>query len=315
MNPYISEQNTGEFTFYRVPKALIDDARYRGVSTDAKLLYALLLDRLSLSLRSCWQDEQGSAYLYYSVAAVREALGCCKEKACKLMRELVDAHLIERRAQGCGKPDRIYLRRFETVEKSCERSAKQDTCAGERSEKQDAFDGKRSENRTTGNSPESEKPTPSGRKSRPPKVGKSDPNKTEKNKTEFSKIYLSSPEPMIEDEIREQIEYETLAKRCPADTLDCMVRLIADTERSAAPTLRIGKEDVPRAEVLERLRALDRFHIEYILDCLEESRPSIRNIRGYLLTAMYRAPETMEGYYAAKVARDEGGVGYHARAA
>ena len=73
----------------------------------------------------------------------------------------------------------------------------------------------------------------------------------------------------MEDEIREQIEYETLVRHYPADTLDCM----------------------------------------------EESRPNIRNIRGYLLTALYRAPETMEGYYAAKVARDEGGAGYHARAA
>lgn len=304
MNPYISEQNIGEFTFYRVPKALIDDPRYRGVSTDAKLLYALLLDRLSLSLHSGWQDEQGSVYLYYSVAAVREALDCCKEKACKLMRELEYACLIERRAQGRGKPDRIYLRRFEAVKNRCERSENQDTCAA-----------KRSENRDTVALAVSEKQTRSSRKSRPPEVGKSDPNKTEKNKTEFSKIPLSSPAPMIEDEIREQIEYETLAKRCPADTLDCMVRLIADTERSAAPTLRIGKEDVPRAEVLEHLRALDRFHIEYILDCLEESRPSIRNIRGYLLTALYRAPETMEGYYAAKVARDEGSAEYHARAA
>ena len=116
MNTYISEQNTSEFTFYRVPKALIDDARYRGISNDAKLLYALLLDRLSLSLRSGWQDEQGSAYLYYSVAAVREALDCCKEKACKLLRELEDTRLIERRPQGRGNPDRICLRRFETVE-------------------------------------------------------------------------------------------------------------------------------------------------------------------------------------------------------
>ena len=110
---------------------------------------------------------------------------------------------------------------------------------------------------------------------------------------------------MMEDEIREQIEYETLVRHYPADTLDCMVSLIADVERST----------VPRTKVLERLRALDRFHIEYILDCMEESRPNIRNIRGYLLTALYRAPETMEGYYAAKVARDEGGAGYHARAA
>ena len=315
MNPYISEQNAGEFTFYRVPKALIDDARYRGISNDAKLLYALLLDRLSLSLRSGWQDEQGSAYLYYSVAAVREALDCCKEKACKLLRELEDAHLIERRAQGRGKPDSIYLRCFGAAENRCERSVKQDTCGGKRSDKQDTRDGGRSEKQDTSDGKQSEKRTWSGRKSRPPEVGKTDHNKTEKNKTDLSKIYRSSPEPMMEDEIREQIEYETLVRHYPADTLDCMVSLIADVERSTAPTLRVGKEDVPRTKVLERLRALDRFHIEYILDCMEESRPNICNIRGYLLTALYRAPETMEGYYAAKVACDEGAAGYHARAA
>ena len=98
-----------------------------------------------------------------------EALDCCKEKACKLMRGLEDARLIKRRPQGRGKPDRIYLLRFEIVENSCERS-----------EKQDAFDGKRSENRTTGDTPESEKSNRSSRKNRPPEVGKSDPNKTEK---------------------------------------------------------------------------------------------------------------------------------------
>ena len=72
---------------------------------------------------------------------------------------------------------------------------------------------------------------------------------------------------------------------------------------------------MPREKVHERFLELDRFHIEYIFDCLEESRPDIRNIRGYLLTALYRAPKTMEGYYAAKVAHDEGSVGYHALAA
>lgn len=304
MNPNFTTQNASEFTFYRVPKALVDEPRYRSVSTDAKLLYALLLDRLSLSLRSGWQDEQGNAYLYYAVATVQESLNCCKEKACKLMRELEDACLIERRAQGRGKPDRIYLRRFAAVENGCERSESQTVCGG-----------KRSENRTTDAPSGSEKQTRSGRKNRPPSVGKTDPSKTDKNKTDFSKIHRSSLEPMIEDEIREQIEYETLIKRYPTDTLDCMVRLMADEERSSAPTLRIGKEDVPRAEVLERLRQLNRFHIEYIFDCLAESRPSIRNIRGYLLTALYRAPETMEGYYAAKVAHDEGETGAWTRAA
>ena len=85
-------------------------------------------------------------------------------------------------------------------------------------------------------------------------------------------------------------------------------------ERSAAQTMRIGKEDVPRANVLERFRELNRFHIEYIFDCLEESQPNIRNIRGYLLTALYRAPGTIEGYYAAKAAHDESEA-YSVRAA
>ena len=93
-----------------------------------------------------------------------------------------------------------------------------------------------------------------------------------------------------------------------------MVRLIADAERSAAQTMRIGKEDVPRANVLERFRELNRFHIEYIFDCLEESQPNIRNIRGYLLTALYRAPGTIEGYYAAKAVHDESEA-YSVRAA
>ena len=315
MNPYISAQNANEFNFYRVPKILVDDSQFRTVSSDVKLLYALLLDRLSLSLRNGWQDEQGQTYLYYSVTAIQESLNCCKEKACKLMRELENARLIERKAQGRGKPDRIYLRRFAAVENCLDRSDNQTACAKERSEKQDSDNVKRSENRTASARSGSEKQTHSGRKNRPPEVGKSDPNKNEKNKTDLSKIYLSSSEPTMEDEIKEQIEYETLAARYPADILDCMVRLVADVERAATQTLRIGKEDVPRKKVHERFLELNRFHIEYIFDCLEESRPNVRNIRGYLLTALYRAPETMDSYYAAKVAHDEGETEYRALAA
>ena len=293
MNPYISEQNSSEFTFYRVPKALVDDPRYRSVSTDAKLLYGR---RKSHRIRRHSDPRKKPRKALRICPRLNGiALSKCKEKACKLMRELEDTRLIERCSQGHGRPDRIYLRRFEAVENGCERSEKQDTCAAEWSENQDTGAGKRSE-----------KQARSGRKNRPPEVGKSDPNKTEKSKTDFSKIHLSSPEPMMEDEIREQIEYETLVRHYPTDTLDCMVSLIADVERSTAPTLRIGKEDVPRAKVLAQFRELDRFHIEYIFDCLEESCPNIRNIRAYLLTALYRAPETMESYYAAKVAHDEG---------
>ena len=115
MNPYISEQNTGEFTFYRVPKALIDNARYRGVSSDAKLLYALLLDRLSLSLRNGWQDEQGRVYIYYPADEIMSTLNCQSEKASKLLAELDSKKgigLIDRVRQGQGKPTIIYVKNF-----------------------------------------------------------------------------------------------------------------------------------------------------------------------------------------------------------
>ena len=148
MNPYI-EQDSGKFTFYRVPKALIEGAQYRTVSAEAKLLFGLLLDRLSLSLRSGWQDESGRVYLYYTVSAVQDSLHCCKETACKLLRELEQAGLIERHSQGQGKPDRIYLKRFAVSNTGSGWSEKQTADEGKWSEKQTAPVEKRSEKPTT----------------------------------------------------------------------------------------------------------------------------------------------------------------------
>ena len=112
-NPYFTAADACAFTFYRIPKALITDERFRAVSTDAKLLYGLLLDRMGLSERNSWLDGLGRVYLYYTVAAVREDLCCGKEKACKLFAELEHADLIERKRQGQGRPARIYVKRFQ----------------------------------------------------------------------------------------------------------------------------------------------------------------------------------------------------------
>ena len=71
-----------EYPFYRVPKALITNPLYRSVSTDAKLLYGLLLDRMDLSVKKRWLDEHGRVYLYYTIASIQADLCCCKEKAC-----------------------------------------------------------------------------------------------------------------------------------------------------------------------------------------------------------------------------------------
>lgn len=112
MNDYFTERDAIEYAFYRIPKALITELEYRSVSTDAKLLYGLLLDRMDLSMKKRWLDEHGRVYLFYRIEAIQADLCCCKEKACKLLCELESAGLIEKKRQGRGNPSRIYVKHF-----------------------------------------------------------------------------------------------------------------------------------------------------------------------------------------------------------
>ena len=80
--------------------------------------------------------------------------------------------------------------------------------------------------------------------------------------------------------------------------------LMLDTICSPSPIVRINGTDIPKAAVKERFLKLDSEHIEYVLFAMERSKPEIRNIRAYLLTALYNAPATMDSYYSALVSRD-----------
>ena len=77
-----------QFSFYRVPRLLIKDERFKGLSSDAKLLYGLMLDRMSLSMKNGWLDDENRAYIIYTVDAIMEDLGCGKDKAIKVLAEL-----------------------------------------------------------------------------------------------------------------------------------------------------------------------------------------------------------------------------------
>ena len=106
------------FSFYRVPRLLIKDERFKGLSSDAKLLYGLMLDRMSLSMKNGWLDDENRAYIIYTVDAVMEDLGCSKPTCTKIMRELDSDNgigLIEKKRRGLGKPDIIYVKNFASV--------------------------------------------------------------------------------------------------------------------------------------------------------------------------------------------------------
>ena len=107
---------TGElFSFYRIPKALFQEQRFQSLSTDAKTLYGILLDRMSLSAKNGWYDSSGRVYIYYPLDAVEADLCCGHGKAVRLMAELdsgTGIGLIERVRQGLCKPSIIYVKQF-----------------------------------------------------------------------------------------------------------------------------------------------------------------------------------------------------------
>ena len=108
-----------QFTYFRIPCQLITHPRFKHLSTDSKLLYGMLLDRMSLSIKNEWYDDTGRVYIYYTVDEIGSNLNCGRDKAMKLLAELDTGKgvgLIERIKQGQGKPTRIYVKRFTTQE-------------------------------------------------------------------------------------------------------------------------------------------------------------------------------------------------------
>ena len=98
---YFYGQQAEMFAFYRVPKVLFTEDCFWNVSTDAKLLYGILLDRMNLSARNGWLDEEGRVYIIFTIEEIKGALGCAEKKAVKLLDELEKkCGLIERKRQG-----------------------------------------------------------------------------------------------------------------------------------------------------------------------------------------------------------------------
>ena len=115
-----------QFTFYRIPKLLMKGEQFKDVTIEAKVLYGLLLDRMSLSIRNKWLDEENRVYIIYTYIEIMEDLGCAEQKASKLLSELERFGLVERKRRGLGKPNIIYVKNLvlktqpESQFKNCE---------------------------------------------------------------------------------------------------------------------------------------------------------------------------------------------------
>ena len=109
---YFYGAQSQQFAFYRIPKVLFTDNRFQNISTEGKVLYGLLLDRVSLSMENGWIDDEGRVYIIFTLTTIRQAMNCAEKSAIKYLTELEEFGLIERIRQGFGKPALIYVKNF-----------------------------------------------------------------------------------------------------------------------------------------------------------------------------------------------------------
>ena len=311
-----------QVSFYRVPRLLIKDERFKKLSSDAKLLYGLMLDRMSLSIKNEWFDEDNRAYIIYTIDSIMEDLGCGKEKAVKVLAELDSVKgigLVEKVRRGLGKPDIIYVKNFaslaENVDEKKSRNTDKITEVGK-------SDFKKSENRTP-RSPEIELQ----------EVGEPNPNYTNYNQTDLSYTEESYINPIIQsdsgkkdtmdvmDDVQTYIElikenisydhhmqYDGYGKRELYDELFQVICEVVCVKRS---TIRVAGEEYPYELVKSRFLKLESSHLEYVIGCMQDTTTKITNIKAYMITALYNAPTTINHFYQQEVQHDMYGGGWH----
>ena len=288
MFDYFYGAQAEQFSFYRVPKVLFTREQFKQLSAEAKILYGIMLDKLNLSVKNKWVDEKGRVYIIYTIEQIMADMNCADQKATKLLDELEKkCGLIERKRQGLGKPNLIFVKNFITGVEGSMMARIQNR------ENHDSG----AVNITTADYP------------------KSRGINTNYNNTENSDI-----NPIQSgcdgDEMDERNDYERYFRELLSidvllrenlgeeETILGILDLMVDVCCSKRSVIRIAGDDKPLAVVKSRFMKLNAEHIRYVLKCLSENTTRVRNIRQYLLTALYNAPATIRPFYQAWVNND-----------
>lgn len=335
---YYYGKQAEEYSFYRIPKVLFTDPFFRKLSCEAKTLYGLMLDRMSLSVRNNWFDEMNRVYIIFTVEDVCEMMGCCRQKAVKMMEELDSQKgigLIEKKRRGLGKPNIIYVKNFMLREEPGNTPVRTEGESDEATDTPETLDStQKSKNHTSGSLEnriqevqksyfrKSADHTSGSLENGLLEVYKTDCNNTDNNKTDMNEtdknpsnqsnredgmrydpgetgIYQA-----FQDLIKENIEYDTLCRIYEKEDVDGIVDLMTDTVCSKRKRIIIAGEPVPLEIAKGRLLKLGQAHIEYVFECMKKNTTKVRNIRQYLLTTLYNAPSTIGHYYSAEVNSD-----------
>ena len=293
MYDYFYGAESEQFSFYRIPKVLFTEERFKAISAEAKVLYGLLLDRMSLSAKNGWQDKENRVYIIFTIEDIMEAMGCADQKAGKLLYELESkCGLIERKRQGLGKPNLIYVKNFVTPSESRFLNRENHDSGEVKITDQEPLKSRsnNTENNNTERSDTDSFPFTSFREDHGRETKRSDVNQRDR----YREI------------ISENISYGILLQDYPLDRdiLTEILELMVDTVCTTRSTVRISGDDKPAEVVKSQFLKLDSEHIRFVMDGLKDNTTRTRNMRQYLLATLYNAPLTIGNYYRSLVSHD-----------
>lgn len=286
---YFYPEQADQYPFYRIPKIFFSDKELQKLSAESKILYGLMLDRVSLSVKNGWIDKKRRVYIIFTVKEVMGTLQCGDKKATRLMSELEEYGLIERDRQGQGKPNLIYVKNFNSGVPPNERF----------------------KNRQNNDSRISE-------------MTILEPSKQRRTKTNENNIDFNNTDPILSSEQKgeeknrmlewkqmyqyfwEQLDFEYLLQEYPLEkeSLEEILNLLVESCCSNRKMIRIAGDDKPQEVVKSRLMKLQFHHIQYVMKCLDENDTKVRNMKQYLLATLYNAPLTISNYHKSWVNND-----------
>ena len=272
--------------FYQLPKFLFKKEKYKKMSTEAKTMYALFIDRLKLSIKNNWLDKDDNVYIIFTNEEVRQELNCCIATAVKVVKELKKYGLILTKRQGLGKPNLIYLQK---VEEFLEKISSTKTS---KNKSKDTVINNSIINNTNVNT-----------KSIDNSIIDNNINKSSEQEQEL-KAY--------EEVLKEQIDYESLVsiKQTYKSQIDELLEIMLEVLLSKKETIKISKNNnVSTALFKSRIFKINSSDIEYIIDCLNKNKSKIINIKNYLLSTIFNVKTTLSNYYSNLVQSDMYGYG------
>ena len=279
--------------FLKIPKAMFANETYRRLSSDAKLAYALLYDRLSLSKLNGWINERDEVYLIYTREELAEDLGITYKKAIAAFRELTEVNLIAEQRCGRGMPNRIYIVKPELDAAEAKKYVKRENLRTADSAHQAEMD-------SASDMPESppqncENGTSRTAGSDAQDVPELHTNKTDNIKTDFFHTdfspsvprYLPNEADRRADEIN---RFDGILDNCQLDTFEDEERRIlydALERLYYSDSLKIGNAVLPRAKVRSRMYEIDVNTLRSAIDKLHRNTAQIRNVTAYVMSTIF----------------------------